>query len=118
MILKTLKSFRYAFNGIRLVLKNENNAKVHLLATIAVLITGFYLRLSFRDWCWLLIAIALVWITETLNTTIEKLVDLIAPEKNEKAGAIKDMAAAAVLMASFFALTIGILIFYNAIFSS
>src|ERR1700751_3133309 len=98
MILKTLKSFRYAFTGIMLVLKNENNAKIHLLATIAVLITGFYLRISFRDWCWLLSAIALVWITETINTAIEKLVDLVSPQQNEKAGVIKDISAGAVLI--------------------
>ena len=110
MIPKTLKSFKYAVRGLSNVIRYENNAKVHLLATITVLIAGFYLRVSFRDWCLLVIAIAIVWITETVNTAIEKLVDLVAPQYNEKAGVVKDIAAGAVLVASIAALLIGLFI--------
>ncbi|HVD98034.1 MAG TPA: diacylglycerol kinase family protein [Cytophagaceae bacterium] len=115
MIAKTLKSFKYAIRGVGKVIRYENNAKVHLLATITVIVTGFFLRISFREWCLLVFAIALVWITETINTAIEKLVDLVSPEYNEKAGAIKDIAAAAVLMASVAAVVIGGIVFYNYI---
>lgn len=112
MVPKTFKSFKYAIRGLGKVIRYENNAKVHLLATITVLVAGFYLRISFRDWCLLVFAIAVVWITEIINTAIEKLVDLVSPEYNEKAGAIKDIAAGAVLVASAAAVIIGGLIFY------
>ena len=115
MILKSIKSFRYAIRGVGKVIKYENNAKVHLMATVAVIAAAFYLKISFRDWCLLLIAIALVWITETINTAIEKLVDLVSPNQNEKAGTIKDIAAGAVLIASIIAVTIGVLVFINYI---
>ncbi len=111
MIRKTANSFRYAIRGIGKVIRYENNAKVHLLATVAVLIAAFWLRVSFRDWCLLLIAVALVWITETINTAIEKLVDLVSPGHNEKAGAVKDISAGAVLIASAISMTIGLLVF-------
>lgn len=113
MIQKTAKSFRYAIRGIGKVIRYENNAKVHLLATITVIIAGFYLRISFRDWCLLVIAVAMVWITETVNTAIEKLVDLVSPHYNEKAGTVKDVAAGAVLLASIFAVVIGALVFWQ-----
>ncbi len=111
MILKSFKSFRYAIRGIGKVIRYENNAKVHLMATIAVIVAGFYLRISFRDWCLLLFSIAIVWISEIINTAIEKLVDLASPSFNEKAGTVKDISAGAVLVASIFAVIIGMLVF-------
>ncbi len=111
MLLKSLKSFRYAIRGVGKVIRYENNAKVHFMATIAVLVAGFYLKISLRDWCILIIGIALVWITEIINTAIEKLVDLVSPLQNEKAGTIKDIAAGGVLVASIGAVVMGILVF-------
>ncbi|HSZ24994.1 MAG TPA: diacylglycerol kinase family protein [Cytophagaceae bacterium] len=116
MILKTIKSFRCAIRGFGKVMRYENNAKIHLIATLVVLIFGFYFRISFRDWCLLLIAVTLVWVSETLNTAIEKLVDLLSPDYNEKAGNIKDIAAGAVLIASIGALIIGIIVFDHYLF--
>lgn len=113
MILKSLKSFRYAIRGVGKVIRYENNAKVHLLATISVIAAGFFLRISLRDWCLLLFAIALVWITEIINTAIEKIVNLVSPNRNQAAGDIKDISAGAVLVASSFAAIIGILVFWQ-----
>ena len=113
MILKSFKSFRYAIRGIGKVIRYENNAKVHLMATIAVLVAGFYLRISFRDWCLLLFAITIVWITEIINTAIERLVNLISPNYNKEAGTIKDISAGAVLVASIFALIVGGLVLWQ-----
>jgi len=115
MIQKSIKSFRYAIRGIDKVIRYENNAKIHLLATVAIIATGFYFKISFRDWCILLFAIALVWITEIINTAIEKLVDLVSPTFNPKAGTVKDIAAGAVLVASIIAVLIGILVLLNYI---
>jgi diacylglycerol kinase len=112
MIQKTMKSFRYATRGIGKVIKTENNAKVHLIATVAVVFLGFFMRISLRDWCWLIVSMAFVWVTEIINTCIEKIVDIVSPEYSSKAGAIKDMAAGAVLIAAIAALLIGCLVFY------
>lgn len=108
---KFLKSFRYAFKGLRLVIIYENNARVHLTATLAVFILGVLLEISRYEWLWILSAIAFVWITETINTAIEKIVDMISPDYNSKAGAIKDISAAAVLMAAFYSVIVAAFIF-------
>ena len=111
MLLTILKSFPFAIRGIGLVVKGERNAKVHLLATCVILIAGIFFEISISDWYWLAMAVSIVWITESINTAIEKLVDLVSPEYHIIAGNIKDIAAGAVLIASIFALVIGILIF-------
>lgn len=108
---KCTKSFSYAFNGIKLLIKSENNARVHLLATVLVLAGGFFFCVTKAEWLWLLLAIALVWITEAINTVIEKLVDFISPDYNIKAGEVKDIASAVVLIAAIFALSVGVIIF-------
>ena len=110
-ILKTIKSFRFAFHGIYLVVRFENNTRVHILATFAVLALGFFLQLSLIEWTIILIQIGLVWTAEIFNTALEKLVDLVSPEFNPKAGVIKDVAAGAVLVTSIIAAIIGLLIF-------
>jgi diacylglycerol kinase len=109
---KSVRSFRFAFLGIWQFFRNENNAKVHLLATVVVLLAGYYFRLSPNEWLWIVAAIALVWITEAVNTAIEKLVDLVSPHFDPRAGAIKDLAAGAVLLAALAAVIIGLLIFW------
>ena len=74
---------------------SENNARIHLLASIVVISTGIYVELSAQEWLWIALAIALVWILEAINTAIEALVDL-----------------ASVLIASIFAVIVGIIIFF------
>jgi diacylglycerol kinase len=110
-ILKTLKSFKFAFHGIYLVVRFENNTRIHLLATLAVMVLGFFLGLSLIEWAIILTQIGLVWTAEIFNTALEKLVDLISPEYNPKAGVIKDVAAGAVLVTSVISAIIGLLIF-------
>lgn len=115
-ITKCLKSFKFALKGIYYFFKNENNARVHLLASVVVIAAGIICRLERSEWFWIILSIAIVWITEALNTAIEKLVDLVSPEFNHKAGTIKDLAAGAVLFAALFALIIGSVIFIPRIF--
>ncbi|MDB9883445.1 diacylglycerol kinase family protein, partial [Bacteroidia bacterium] len=68
---EVLASFGYAFNGIGLFLKSERNAKIHLLAAIVAFALGFYYDLTDTEWLWVLLAIAMVIVTEMINTAIE-----------------------------------------------
>jgi diacylglycerol kinase (ATP) len=106
-----MKSFKYAFNGILILFKSQHNAWIHLLASMAVIFLSFYYQLSSTEWCFILISIALVLSLEAVNTSIEYLTDIISPEKNEKAGKVKDLAAGAVLIAALMALTIALIVF-------
>jgi diacylglycerol kinase len=114
-LLKTIKSFRFAFHGLYLVLRFENNTRFHLFASLAVIVVGVALELSIVEWAIILTQISLVWTAEVFNTALEKLVDLVSPEFNPKAGAIKDIAAAAVLITSVMAAVVGLLVFSNKI---
>ncbi|WMJ74025.1 diacylglycerol kinase family protein [Cytophagaceae bacterium ABcell3] len=111
MILKSIKSFRYAFQGLWIMIKMENNVRVHLTATIFVLLLGLSLKLSSGEWLWISLSIFSVWLAEAFNTAMEKLVDLVSPEKNALAGLIKDVAAAGVLLAALFSVTVALLVF-------
>lgn len=113
---KRLKSFRYAFNGIRLLIRNEHNAWIHCFATICVLIAGFIFELSNTEWIAILIIIGAVFSAEAINSSIEAISDLVSPEYNEAIKRTKDLAAAAVLILAIIAVIIGIIIFIPKIY--
>lgn len=109
-LLKCLKSFRFAWKGFAYVFLNENNMRYHILAAIIVVLLGGYLKFSLFEWIVIVFCIGLVWAAEIFNTAIEKLVDLVSPEQNPKAGLIKDIASGAVLVTAMMALAIGVII--------
>ena len=106
-----LKSFVYAFNGLVYAFKTQLNFKIHCIAAIFVVVLGWYVGLSNIEWTLIALAIGLVIVVELINTGIEVLVDLVSPQHHPKAGAIKDIAAAAVLISALMALTIALIIF-------
>lgn len=108
---KLIRGFGYAFKGISYAASTQLNFRIHLFATAIAVIMGFTLQLTVNEWLWIALAIAMVLASELLNTAIEILVDLVSPGYNEKAGHIKDVAAASVLITAIFALATGLIIF-------
>lgn len=108
---KIINSFSYAINGLKYTFKTQLNFKIHCLAATAAVILGLIIDLNQNEWLWIIFSISLVVILELVNTSIEILVDLVSPKRHPKAGAIKDIAAAAVLIAALTALIIGLFIF-------
>lgn len=106
-----LRSFKYAFQGISAFLRSEPHARIHAAATVLVVAAGFYYRLSGNQWIAILIVTGMVWITEMLNTVIEKIMDHLAPEYHPRVKWIKDVAAGAVLISALVAVVIGAIIF-------
>ena len=104
------RSFRYAFSGWWFVIRTQRNAWIHTVISIAVILVSFWLRLNERDWAMIVVAIAMVWTAEFLNTALEAVVDLASPEQNKLARVGKDVGAAAVLIAAGSAALIGLLI--------
>lgn len=103
--------FRVAFRGIAILVRTQFHARIHLLATIVVIVAGISCSVSRTEWCLLVLSIGLVWASEAVNTAIEAAVDLASPEFHELAGSAKDVAAGAVLLASLAAAVVGGLIF-------
>ncbi len=108
---RLLHSFVYAFNGLVYAFKTQLNFKIHCLAVILIVVLGLAVSLSTIEWSLIAIAIGLVMVTELLNTAIEALVDFVSPQQHPKAGVIKDVAAAAVLVSAIVALAIALFIF-------
>jgi len=107
---KQIRSFGYAFKGLKLM-SRDHNVWIHVPAAIVVILLAWYFEVNKQEWLWLILAIAVMWITETFNTAIEKLTDLVSPQHHPLAGKVKDLSAAAVLLSLFFAATVGLIIF-------
>lgn len=103
-------SFRYAFSGWWFVIHTQRNAWIHAVVSVAVIIVSFWLGLPPRDWAVIVIAIAMVWTAEFINTALEAVVDLASPQQHYLARVGKDVGAAAVLIAAGSAALIGFLI--------
>jgi len=114
---KQARSFRNAFRGIVVAIQQETHCKIHLLATIAVIILGILLHIALNEWIVIFICIAMVWCLELINTAIENIVDMVSPERQERARNIKDIAAGAVLFAAICSVIIACLIFMPKIIS-
>ena len=108
---KLIKSFGYALHGLRLVLQSGQNIKIHLVAAVAAITGGALLKIAASEWLVLLLCIGLVIALEIINTCIEQLCDFISPQYHDKIKIIKDLAAAAVLVAAITSAIIGFIIF-------
>jgi len=106
-----LRSIGFALNGVCYLFRSQANARIHALATVLVVFTGFYFSISRTEWCLLALAMGAVWSAEALNTAVETVVNLVSPEHHALAGQAKDVAAAGVLLASVGAAVVGLLIF-------
>ena len=106
-----IRSFAYALTGIASLLREQQNAWVHLLATLLVIGLGLWFSISATEWSLVMIAIVLVWMSEALNTAIELVCDRVSPEFHPLVKKAKDISAGAVLVTAIGAAIIGLMIF-------
>lgn len=105
-----IRALGHAIRGWGYVMRTQQNAWIHAVASTAVVVVGIWLRIQPRDWAVILLAMGMVWTSEILNTAIEAVVDLSSPVHHPLAKVGKDVGAAAVLIAAGAALLIGLLI--------
>lgn len=110
-LLKRIDSFRYAFKGLAELFARQINARIHLAAAVVAVGAGFYFHISPLEWVALTGCIAAVIALEAINTALEYLTDLVSPDYHPLAGKVKDVAAAAVLVAAAGSVIIGLIIF-------
>lgn len=115
-IKKRLKSFSYAFSGLKTALKEEHNLRIHLAAAILVVAFSLLFNINKYEWIAVILAIGFVFAMELLNSAIENMADFISLEKHDTIKKIKDISAAAVLVSAIAALIIGLLIFLPKIY--
>ena len=108
---KLRNSFGYAVEGIFASFNTERNMKIHSIVALLVILFGVILKISYFEWIICIILFALVIAGELFNTAIETVVDIVMPEKNEKAKLAKDISAGAVLVLATASAIIGLIIF-------
>lgn len=110
-IKRFLQSFVYAWNGIRSTAKKEINFRIHLLASVCVIILGVYFKISLFEWIVIFLLIGGILALELINTAIERVVDMITQKYHPLAKMAKDAGAGAVLVYVIISVIIGLLIF-------
>jgi diacylglycerol kinase len=117
-IKRLVKSFLYAFKGLIKTFKEEQNFKIHIFATIVVILFAWYLKVSKSEWMALTIVIGLVVLMEIINSAIERITDVLKPRIDSYVKEIKDITAAGVLIAAIVAIAVGLIIFLPYLFGS
>jgi len=112
-----LISFKYAYNGLKTLFKEEHNARVHLFVSIIVIVLGLFFKISFVEWIAIFLVIGLVFICEIFNSAIENICDKISTDYDSLIKKIKDYGSLATLVSSIVAVIIGIFIFLPKLFS-
>jgi undecaprenol kinase len=110
-IRKTIKSIARAWNGLVKVWQDEQNFRIEVFISLVVVALMFYYHITTKETVILLLVIFTVLILEIINTVMERIVDILKPKIHHYIEILKDMMAAAVLLASIGALIIGVLIF-------
>ncbi len=116
-ISRLLKSFRYAFRGLIKVLREEQNLRVQSFVALIAVFIGVFYHLVLWEWCIILIMIMIVFLMEIVNSAVERVTDVLKPRINTYVKEIKDIMAAAVMLASFFAVIVGLIIFIPHVFN-
>lgn len=106
-----------AVHGIALAFAAEKNLRIHFFIGIIVLLAGMFLNVGAERFCILLLTVALVIVTEMVNSAIEFTIDALY--KNKYSNLVrfaKDISAGVVLFVSFVAVAVGLIIFIPVIF--
>ena len=110
-IKKLLESFNYAIDGIIESVRTQRNMKIHLVATLCVLLACFFFDISKNEFLILAITITLVITAELINTAIEACIDMSTNFYHPLAKTAKNVAAGGVLVTAINALIVGYIIF-------
>ena len=109
--LRLLRAFGYAWAGMRFLFRHEPNARIHLLLALIAAALAWWLDFSATEWALLMLAIGMVLAAEAMNTAIEALTDLVAPQFHPQAQMAKDVAAAGVAVTALAAVLMALFIY-------
>lgn len=112
---KIIRAISYALNGLRFAFVNERNFKIEVACAFITIMLGFVIRISIASWLIIILNIGFVLTAELFNTAIEKLSDIVCKDFNPLIKIIKDISAAAVIVAVLIAFVSGLVIFIPSI---
>lgn len=109
---RLFKSFQYAIRGIRRVIREEQNIRLQIFLASIVAFMAYYFDVTRVEWIFLVSVIFLVFLMEVVNSAIERITDALKPRISTYVEEVKDIMAGAVLLASFLAIIVGLIIFF------
>ena len=115
--MKLIRSFTYAWQGIKYCYKTQLNFRIHLVGLSIVIIASFVLKITSTEWLFIIGCSVLVLALEFVNTAIEHLCDIVTKDIHPAIKIIKDVSAAAVLIAATGSAITGAIIFSPKIIS-
>jgi len=110
----TRASFRHAADGLYYCLRTQRHMPHYFASMFIVLLSGVFLRLSKLEVLFVFSAVTLVLLAEMLNTAAETIVNTLCPERNDNAKVAKDVAAAAVLVACCYAVSVLVVVYFSS----
>lgn len=108
---KRAKAFVYAWQGLRTLVKEEHNARLHMVVAFIAIVAGILLRISGLEWCLIAICIGMVISAEAMNSAVEALADRLSGDYDPLIGKAKDYGAAAVILLAVVSVVVGMIIF-------
>ncbi len=109
--IQLIRSFSHAIRGLILAVRQERNLQVQLFAAVLVIGLAFFLKINLVNFCLLIFSISLVLLVELINSAFERSIDVLKPRIHNYAREIKDIMAAASLLAALNAIIIGCAVF-------
>jgi undecaprenol kinase len=113
---RLFRSFHYACKGLYKTFREEQNLRLQSAVGLAALALAFFFRIERLEWILLILTIGLVLLMEIANSATERVTDVLKPRIDSYVKEIKDIMAAAVMMASIMAVLVGVIIFWPYIF--
>ena len=110
-IRRTLRTFKYSWQGLAYAYKNEQSMWVHAIASVVTIALGFIFSLSLTDWAIVLISLGVILASELINTAIEAAVDLCTLEINPLAKIAKDCGSASTFVLTICAVIVCLFVF-------
>lgn len=108
---RLLRSVTHAVRGLRYTFRHEENFQIELVAAIFVFALMYIVGVTSEEKSFLIFAIMLVLVLELVNTSVERIVDLLKPRVHPYVRVVKDTMAAAVLVAAVSSVMVGAIIF-------
>lgn len=115
-IKRLLKSFQYAWEGVKFAWQNEQNFRVQTIIALIIVVLMFVFPTKAWEKIALFLIIMIILTFELLNTIFEHLIDLVQPKLHPYVREIKNLMSATVLLAAISAVVIGLIIFIPYIF--
>lgn len=111
------RSFKYAFEGIWVGVKDETNWKIGIIESFFVIGAGFFFQITKVEWIIVIISIGLVLYAELCNSAIEAIVDSFTPNEHPRAKLAKDFSAGSVVILIIATGIVGLIIFLPHLFA-